>query len=69
MDISRVQELGINARTDVPLELAEKSELAFCYGSYSDKYLDCTTGVSLEKLKEAYDLVIMIYGERKQIKR
>jgi hypothetical protein len=66
LNIEKVKELIFNARTtNVPLELEKKTELVFCYGIFDQKVLECATGIPLEKMINKFDLVIMIYGEKK----
>ena len=71
-DLSNVAMGGFNARTDIPKDLIKKHELFFYYGllkggekiKQSDGWLDCSSGLSKDKLIDEYDFVIMFYAEK-----
>ena len=66
-NISKVKEGEIYQILDTPNNLEKKTILGYYYGIYKKKTtLECPSGLNKEKMIKTYDIVIVIYGEKKK---
>lgn len=65
-NISKVKQGGIYEMHDVPHDLERKTLLGFYYGTIKDAWLGCPSGIVEEQLITKFDVVILIFGEKKK---
>ena len=68
-DIQKIKESDIYQIPNISDDITQKTLLGFYYGIYKDnnnEWLDCPSGLSVEELLTNFDLVILIFGEKKK---
>jgi hypothetical protein len=66
-NISKVKEGEIYQILDTPNNLEKKTILGYYYGIYKkNTALECPSGLNKEEMIKTYDIVIVIYGEKKK---
>jgi hypothetical protein len=66
-NISKVKEDEIYKIPDLPYNLEKKTILGYYYGIYKkNTWLSCPSGLTKEEMIKTYDIVIVIYGEKKK---
>jgi hypothetical protein len=67
--ISKVKYSDVFQIPDIPKNLEGKTILGFYYGIFKDNskdFLECPSGLGPDKLISTFDIVIMIFGEKKK---